>query len=93
MLVSSPPSCSYSRAFRLTPDCGDDRTLEEATDSAGEVRPLCAGVAERPRAVLSGGRIEDWRFSGTLLPGACPGRGRPDIAKKLIMLVGKKLLC
>lgn len=44
----------------------------------GEVLPLWAGVAERPREP-AGGRIEG-RIVGTRFPVGAPGRGRPDIS-------------
>jgi hypothetical protein len=90
MLVSSP-SCSNSRSFRLLLACGEDRTLEDATEDAGDARPLRAGVAERPRIVLSGGRIEGGRIEVfALLIGGAPGRGSPDISKKISSYLGVK---
>jgi hypothetical protein len=82
MLVSSW-SCSNSRSFRLR---GEDRgARDEATDSARDVRPSMAGVAERPRDMrlgrAAGGRIEDV----VRLAGGIPGRGRPDMAKSRVV--------
>jgi hypothetical protein len=94
ILVSSPPSFSKSRCLRLVPvDCaGEERILaEDATESAREVRPSCAGVSERPRGT-SGGRIEPWRNNTFLPPDGAdgsPGRGRPDILKKHRCVGGK----
>lgn len=84
MFVSSP-SASKSRSFRLTPDRGDDRAvLVEATDSAGEVRPVCAGVADRPRARVDVGRDMGGRIDEVVrFVGGCPGRGRPDIIEAM----------
>lgn len=78
LILVSSSSCSNSRSFRLR---GDDLgALDEATDSARDVRPSMAGVAERPRDKRlgrdAGGRIVDV----VRLVGGIPGRGRPDIA-------------
>jgi hypothetical protein len=89
MLVSSP-SASNSRSLRFS---GDDRgPLEDATDSARDVRPPSrAGVAERPRERRFGrdigGRIVD---TVRLTCGGCPGRGRPDMLAAVLVCLGKK---
>lgn len=67
MLVSCPLSCSKSLSLRLVPPCCEvgDRTFEEfvatdATDSAGDTRPLSDGVVDCARKVdglTVGGRI------------------------------------
>lgn len=85
MFVSCSAS-SNSRSFLLS---GDERgvplTLEDATDSARDVRPEAsrAGVAERPRRRLfvagrdAGGRIVDV----VRLTAGGPGLGRPDMSR------------
>lgn len=50
----------------------------DVTDSAGDVRPFLAGVADRAR-ILRGGRVLAGRIVGTFLPGGAT-RGRPDIS-------------
>lgn len=77
MLVSSP-SVSKSRSLRFS---GEDRgAREEATESARDVRPSSAGVAERPRESrfgrdIGGRMVDTVRFTCC----GAPGRGRPDI--------------
>jgi hypothetical protein len=86
MLVSSP-SVSKSRSFRFS---GEDRgARDEATESARDVRPSSAGVAERPRESRFGrdigGRIVDTvRFTCC----GAPGRGRPDMLEAWYVWVG-----
>ena len=89
MLVSSL-SVSKSRSFLLIPEEGDDLAVRvEATDSALEVRPLSAGVAERPRARLEDGRTVGGRIDVVVRFVTNPGRGRPDILDCMYM-VGKE---
>lgn len=76
MLVSSP-SASNSLSFRFS---GDDRgALEEATDSARDVRPSIAGVAERPRPSNGFGREVGGRIEVVVRLTGGPGRGSPDM--------------
>lgn len=68
MFVSSPPSCSKSRSFRFAPTpCVGDLflwllVLVDATDSAGDTRPVMDGATESALALEGradvGGRID-----------------------------------
>lgn len=80
MFVSS--SASNSRSLRLMPAEGDERTVRvEATDSARDALPFCAGVADRPRARFGVGRIVGGRMDEVVrFVGGGTDRGSPDMA-------------
>jgi hypothetical protein len=87
LIFVSSLSVSNSRSLRLS---GDDRgALEEATDSARDVRPSSMGVAERPRDERCGRDIGGRIVDTVRLTCGGPGRGSPDMAASCVRGRGK----